>query len=241
MNDPKSARTINVYCDESCHLEHDHIKVMVLGAVWARTDAAKNAARRLIEIKRRHGLRPTFDLKWVAVSPAKLDFFNDVVDYFFDNSDLRFRAVVIPDKSVLNHEAHGQTHDDWYYKMFFVLLKQILSTEFCYRIYLDIKDTQSDQKVKRLHGVMRNSMLDFDSSIIERVQQVRSHEVQLLQLGDLLMGAIGYANRGLTTSKAKLELIERIKRLSGFTLVKSTLPSEKKFNLLSWSPRDRGT
>ena len=24
----------NVYCDESCHLENDHQKVMTLGAVW---------------------------------------------------------------------------------------------------------------------------------------------------------------------------------------------------------------
>jgi len=24
----------NVYCDESCHLENDHQKAMVLGAIW---------------------------------------------------------------------------------------------------------------------------------------------------------------------------------------------------------------
>jgi hypothetical protein len=81
------SNTINIYCDESCHLEHDHIDVMVLGAVWAEIDAAKIAARQLIELKKRHGLRPTFDLKWVAVSPAKLPFYLDVVDYFFDNKE----------------------------------------------------------------------------------------------------------------------------------------------------------
>jgi hypothetical protein len=26
--------TFNVYCDESCHLEHDRQQAMVLGAVW---------------------------------------------------------------------------------------------------------------------------------------------------------------------------------------------------------------
>lgn len=25
---------INIYCDESCHLEHDGIKPMLLGCVW---------------------------------------------------------------------------------------------------------------------------------------------------------------------------------------------------------------
>ena len=30
--------TFNVYCDESCHLENDHQKAMVLGAVWCPLD-----------------------------------------------------------------------------------------------------------------------------------------------------------------------------------------------------------
>ncbi len=212
---------------------------MVLGAVWAEVDAGREAARRIIHLKERHGLRPTFDLKWVAVAPTKLPFFLDVVDYFFDNSSLMFRSVVIPDKDILDHEAYGQTHDDWYYKMFFLLLKQIFLRQNQYRVYIDIKDTRSSAKVARLHKIISNSILDFDSSIVQRVQHVRSHEVQLLQLADLLMGAIGYANRGLTTSSAKLAIVTRIRERSGFRLTRSTLPSERKFNLFCWSPRDR--
>ncbi len=30
---------VNRYCDESCHLEHDQQKVMVLGAVWIPEEA----------------------------------------------------------------------------------------------------------------------------------------------------------------------------------------------------------
>jgi len=29
------SQVFNVYCDESCHLENDKQKVMVLGAVWS--------------------------------------------------------------------------------------------------------------------------------------------------------------------------------------------------------------
>jgi len=25
---------IHIYCDESCHLENDHMRSMVLGALW---------------------------------------------------------------------------------------------------------------------------------------------------------------------------------------------------------------
>ena len=27
-------QVFNIYCDESCHLEHDRQQVMVLGAIW---------------------------------------------------------------------------------------------------------------------------------------------------------------------------------------------------------------
>jgi hypothetical protein len=81
-------------------------------------------------------------------------------------------------------------------------------------------------------------MFDFDCNIVRRVQQVRSHEVQLLQLGDLLLGAVCYANRQLTSSEAKLAVIQRIRERSRFRLTRSTLPSEKKFNIFVWVPKE---
>ena len=32
---------INVYCDETCHLEHDGHKAMALGAIWCPKDKIK--------------------------------------------------------------------------------------------------------------------------------------------------------------------------------------------------------
>ncbi|NHQ60865.1 DUF3800 domain-containing protein [Chlorobium sp. BLA1] len=31
----------NIYCDESCHLENDRHKAMVLGAVWCPLDESR--------------------------------------------------------------------------------------------------------------------------------------------------------------------------------------------------------
>lgn len=36
--------TFNVYCDESCHLENDHQKAMVLGAVWCPLEKSREIA-----------------------------------------------------------------------------------------------------------------------------------------------------------------------------------------------------
>ena len=223
----------NIYCDESCHLENDRQQVMVLGAVWCPLDKVREITIRLREIKARHGLAPDFEIKWTKVSPAKQQFYLDILDYFFDDDDLHFRALVIPDKSKLRHSDFNQTHDDWYYKMYFTLLKVILDPESHYRIYLDIKDTRSSQKEQRLHKFLCDHVGDAENTIVHKLQSVRSHEVAILQLTDLLTGATSYANRLLQTSSAKNTLVQRFTRRS-HPLTESTLILEKKANIFIW-------
>lgn len=152
--------TFNVYCDESCHLEKDHQKAMVLGAVWCAFDKTREIAVRLREIKQKHGLSSRFEVKWTKVSPAKTALYLDLIDYFFDDDDLHFRALIVPDKSKLRHDAiPGQDHDAWYYKMYFDMLKVILSPDARYRVYLDIKDTRGAEKICKLHQVLCNNGL----------------------------------------------------------------------------------
>ncbi len=224
----------NIYCDESCHLEHDNQKAMVLGAIWCSKGIAHEAFVRIREIKEKHGLSRDFEVKWNKVSPAKINFYKELIDYYFDDDDLHFRALVVPDKSILDHNNHNQSHDDFYYKMFFDLLKVIFDPQFSYNIYLDIKDTRSQEKIDHLAQVLRNTHYDYNEEIIKQIQQVRSHEVELIQLTDLLAGAISYINRGLIGSKAKLELIERIKSRSKYSLLGSTLYRESKMNIFIW-------
>jgi hypothetical protein len=228
------SETYNVYCDESCHLKNDREPIMVLGAVWCPFEKTKEIAVGIREIKVQHGLPENFEIKWVKVSPAKLDFYMDVLDYFFDDNDLHFRALIVENKTKLRHSDYGQTHDDWYYKMYFDMLKVILFPYSRYRIYLDIKDTRSKGKVAHLHEVLSNNMYDFRREIIERVQTVRSHEVEQLQLADLLIGVISYANRNKETSRAKQELVQRMKERSGYKLTSKTLYLENKVNLFLW-------
>lgn len=231
--------TYNVYCDESCHLEHDHQQVMVLGAVWCPLEDARDIAIIIREIKKKHGLSPSFEIKWTKVSPAKQNFYLDLVDFFFNNACLHFRALIAPDKSKLQHEQYGQDHDTWYYKMYFDMLKVILEPDARYRIYLDVKDTRSADKTAKLHDVLCNNLYDFERQIIERVQTVRSHESELLQLADLLIGCISYVNRGLTGNSAKTALIERMKLRSGYSLVKTNLYREDKVNLFVWHATEK--
>ncbi|HVK51379.1 MAG TPA: DUF3800 domain-containing protein [Pseudoxanthomonas sp.] len=234
------SQSFNLYCDESCHLPNDGQRLMVLGVVSCPVEKVRQVAVRLREIKHSHGMSETFEVKWNKVSAARQAFYQGWVDYFFDDDDLSFRAVVA-EKTGLQHEAFGQDHDTWYYKMMFQLISRVIDPNSTYRIYLDKKDTRSSRKVENLHEILCNNMYDFDRKIVERVQVVQSHEVEQLQLADLLLGAVGYENRGLAGNEGKVSLIARMKERSGYTLTRSTLMRESKFNLFHWHGRQGGT
>lgn len=230
------AESFNIYLDESCHLENDQSSVMTLGAVWCPQEKARDISIRIRDIQSQYGLGHDFEIKWTKVSPAKQEFYRAILDYFLDDDDLHFRGVVIPDKATLNHAAFDQTHDEWYYKMCFRLLEPIIDPTQHYSIYLDIKDTRSETKRHKLEEVLRNAKYDGAGNIVRRVQQIRSHESELMQLADLLIGVVTYANRGLHSSPAKLALIERLRERTGKSLTRTTWLREPKLNLLVWQP-----
>lgn len=229
------SQVFNIYCDESCHLENDRQKAMVLGAIWCPLEKTREIAVRLREIKKKHGMSESFEVKWTKVSPAKKELYLDFIDYFFDDDDLHFRALIIPDKTKLRHDAFGeQDHDTWYYKIYFDMLKVILRPDAQYRIYLDIKDTRGSEKIAKLHDVLCNNIYDFSRQVIERLQLVHSHEIEQLQLADLMIGAIGYLNRDLQGNAGKEAIIQRMQQRSKYTLTKTTLLKEEKVNLFRW-------
>jgi len=231
-----ATKIINVYCDESCHLERDSESAMVLGAIWCPQEQAASLNCQIAQLKADHGLSRFFEIKWGKVSSSKLGFYEALVSLFFNTSDLHFRGWIVPDKSILRHHEFSQTHDEWYYKMYFNMLKVIIRPSHVYHVYLDIKDTQSREKLRKLHDVLANANYDFQRDIIAKMQHVHSHDVGLLQLADLLIGAISYVARGLTDSPAKRRLVEVIRAQAGLSLTRNTLPWATKFNLCFWQP-----
>jgi hypothetical protein len=234
-----AGRLYNVYCDESCHLEHDGVPVMAWGAVACQAGETRAVGEAIRALKAAHGLRAGFEAKWTKVSPAKVAFYLALIDLFLADERLRFRGLVVPDKSKLDHGRFAQSHDEWYYKMYFTMLRPMFCAPHRYRIYLDVKDTRGGPKTRKLHDVLANSLYDFNHQTVERVQQVRSHESELSQIADLLIGALTYANRGLATSAAKAAILERLRaRLGPHALTQTSSFGAAKFNILMWRPQE---
>lgn len=212
---------------------------MTLGYIACTTSKVREANVAIRELKEKHGLKNDCEVKWTKVSKGMLELYKDLMDYFFQSDFLQFRCVVA-NKEGLDYERYNITHDDWYYRMYYLLLGKSLAEYNKYNIYIDIKDTCSQQKVNKLKEVLNNSYYDFSSSMIMKVQQIHSHEVELLQLNDLLIGAIGYCNNGLSSSEAKMDVIEILRKYSGLSLLNSSPLSDKKFNIFVWEAKKYG-
>lgn len=222
---------INIYCDESCHLENDQEKVMAIGGIACPDYAKYDVYKDIKKIKEKNNVPTHNEIKWNKVSKGKLSYYEDLINYFFDNELLRFRGVLLPDKSVLRHDEFEQTHDDFYYKMYYYTISYFLNAEDDIEVYIDIKDTNSIKKINKLEEVLCNKARN-SSKAVTKIQQIRSHENSILQLVDLLLGAVTYINRDLESSNAKLQICSLIKSRSRQRLRETSSLSETKFNLL---------
>lgn len=229
----------NVYCDESCHLEVDKSSsVMLLGCMWIPRSKVKIVSEQLKSLKTKH--KTLGELKWVKVSHKNQSFYEELCDWFFDQPDLHFRGLVVTQKQMLDHKQFNEgSHDTFYYKMHFLLLRPIVENASAfYNVFLDVKDTRSRLKVKQLKSVLCSSRFDFAEQQLN-VQCIRSHEAQLLQLTDFFLGALSYKHRELQTSDTKLALVSRIEKQIGQSLLNSTRLTESKFNIFVWTPQKK--
>lgn len=215
-------KTFNFYCDESCHLENDDHKYMLIGYVSSAINQVKLHSKNINQLKQKHNV--FYETKWSGLSKSAYPLYNDLIDYFFA-TDLQYRAIVI-DKSQLKHDNFNQSHDDFYYKMYYQLLSKKLVPEHNNNIYLDIKDTRSAKKVAGLKNFLNANYIS-----VRNLQNIRSHESQLMQLTDILTGALSYHLRGLNTVIAKNRIIEKIQTHCKHPLTQSTGVGNQKFNL----------
>lgn len=231
----------DLFVDESCHLEHDGYGVMCIGYIKVPKSEYDMLKQSFKDLKEKHEIES--EIKWSKFSKARMSFYKDLVDYFFETS-LEFRCVLVKYKDRLNHEDFNQgLHDNFYYKMTYYLLRPNPPEEE-YRVFLDIKDTRGREKLRKIEEVFEN--YHHGNSPFVQFQHLRSHESCFFQIADLFIGAITYKNRLLKgafnligVNKDKIELIDYLEKKSGFTLDEGTAQWETKFNIFDHQPKNK--
>lgn len=242
--DPKS--TLLLYGDESCHLDHDDAKYMVIGLVCcAQTDkyALVNDIRDILE---KHKFNRFSEFKWTKVSPGNSAVYKEILTYFMQDSRLFFRGVMA-EKSQIKNDLLGQSHSEFYGKLYYRAIHYITVNSYGmyngyknYKIFIDISDTIGKGRIQNLRDIFYRmfSNRDLDKSIF--IQEVRSDEAVLLQLADLICGAIQYLARSQYEigKPGKSEVSQMLAERYFFDESQQNLfNNSQKFNILNWKGR----
>lgn len=207
---------LNLYVDESSQNAH---RFIVLGCTIVPSDCVSEIHRRIAELRVEQQIGR--EVKWTKVSRAKLDAYVALVDIYFSfQSDfgLQFHSLIV-DATRLNHAKFNQGDREIGSNKFVyqLLLKagERRSQSTPFYVYLDSRKTRHG--LDELHSVLNNGFSKGASAPLRpyhRVQFRDSKEVDLLQLNDLILGAIAFYknahNLAPNCSPSKLTLAEYI-------------------------------
>lgn len=215
-----------IFCDESNHLLNTKSNLMVNGAILVKENEVEQINRDIKYLKYKHHYYN--ELKWTKLLNVKKDFYKELIDYFFD-SHMKFKATFIPNKKDNIHKTYGNSHDEFYYIVYFYTMRNFINHSDEYKIYLDYKDINGGKRIKELEKTLGQEAKKCDIYIIQ------SQESQILQLCDIFIGSIGYKNRDDIEKKSEIKLfiIDYIEEKLGYPLV-STAPWVDKFNIFRW-------
>jgi len=227
-------KIINIYSDETNHLKDPKQgDMMVIGSVWCDKSKVMQISDAIRKVKEYHGLPKSGEVKWTKIATSNQEFYKDLVNLFFNTDDLNFRAVIVP-KHKLDHEAHQSTDEEFYYKTQFLMIANIVANHSpnTFRVYIDYKDNWSYYRAKKLEGYLSKKS-DFAGCEFT-AQPVRSHESELIQLADILIGATSYRSNhydDANESRPKRAIVDLIEDLAMQRLNQSSPKTSEKVNL----------
>lgn len=218
-----------IYCDESRQelfktRQGDGPNYVIIGGIWIEGAERDNYKSKIRALRKQHSVHGEF--KWNRVSPSRVEFYKALVRLFFEES-MRFRCIVLRADELNAVKFHKADNELMFYKFYYQLLHHWIYDFNRYRIFLDLKTNRVDDRLQVLMEVLQNANL---TSEIISVQVLPSHELDLLQLADLLIGAVGYRFHELHTSPSKLAVLAEIERYINQT-IQPTSRKESKFNV----------
>lgn len=225
----------DVYCDESgpelLHSQNPKSRYMVIGSLWLPESLRADCKGAIHNLRDKHGIGSEF--KWRKVSPSKVAFYKDAVDWFIDAGlELRFRAIVVDRTKIDLVKFHDGDGELGFYKFYYQLLLHWTSECNEYTVFCDHKRNRLPDRLKTLEKCLNHANL---ASTL-KVQATRSEESVLIQLCDVLTGLTqARYNNIATTGDAKRDLLQHIEGRLGHRIL-PTNAAEQKFNIFEIRP-----
>lgn len=226
----------DIFCDEShpdlLASRNSSAKYLLIGSIWMLREDRKRFKENIHALREKHKVGAEF--KWEKVSFSRLEFYKDLIQWFWNQGEqLRFRCIVVDKAKVNLLHYHQNDQELGFYKFYYQLIHHWIADFNNYRIFCDYKINRKSNRLHTLRECLDQTNL---SARIASVQAVRSNEAVLIQLADVLTGLISSSfNRSCSNESAKQELIHYFERLLGHA-VHPTHISVTKCNIFQMDP-----
>lgn len=226
---------INIYCDESRHTSDPSDAYIVIGAISCPREQKREIVHRIHCLKAKHNAQGEFG--WKRLSPNRRDFYWALLDVFKD-SPLAFRCLTV-NRNILDHDTYNEGDAELgFYKLYYQMLVHWLQPGCAYHIYLDWQQNRSQRRFADLRDVLSRKL--SGRAKIECLEPVTSHNLPLVELADLFIGAVGYYwnDRHLAegASQVKREFCEALATTVHLRDLKAnTFPVREKFSLFHFT------
>jgi hypothetical protein len=168
------------------------------------------------------------ELKWNKISPKFYELYEDIIDYFFQTEQLRFRTILVEADKVDNYVFNNKDIELGFYKFYYQLLHHWIFDFNNYNIFVDLKVNRDKTRLRVLKNSLDNTNL---TSGIFQVQGLPSEQSLGIQLADILTGLTNAKFNKEITSTAKLGLITYIENTYLGNTISPTPKWEEKFNV----------
>lgn len=219
----------NLICDESGTGE----RYLVVGGLTLPRTNHEALATELAALKKSKGFRAEGEFKWGKVSKGYLPRYKELLEWFFQHlksNHLRFRAHVVDTSAHVYRQYGDWDREKAFYKIFYHLLYQSvrrLALEEEGSNVLILLDDKTNRYPFRLPVLKKalNAGLNRELGVsglvanVEPRQSSGENAEPLIQIVDVLIGAIGYVRNGHLNqpgaSPAKMEMVKFLEGLSG--------------------------
>lgn len=184
----------HIYCDESSQTKH---RYTVIGAAFCRSTSAPRIAATVEAAIAPFG--GSSELKWQKVKRKNLPMYEAAVTTFFrllHGKSLHYYCLVIDNQTVDHKKYSGDDHDLGFTKFVFTLLykfSRIYKDKNLFYCFLDDRTTRHRPEAMQVAlnaRVRRDAPRGYDPYRL--VAFTESHKSRLIQMTDIITGAIAY-------------------------------------------------
>jgi hypothetical protein len=191
------------------------------------------------------------EVKWTKCSGRESNpFLNDFVDLVMERIIRKrafFKVLVVDRALVDNQRWNGGDEELGFFKAWHTLLRSRIQPGVVSRVWLDARQLQKRSRLEELRDVLnrcgRRDHFAITYDCCSLIESRDSKADDLIQATDILTGAVGYhysrAHLRPGASPRKVATARRIaEHLGKATLTFGSPPSEQRFNIWRWKPRN---